>query len=110
MDATMRKIEVAASPHERSSAQTTSSSRLAYGIDGAADALDISRSRFYELIAAGEIAACKVGKRTIIPTTELAAFLDRHRVARLPDVRPGLAPRTAPAQSRQRGKSEPETE
>ena len=106
----MRKIEVAASPHERSSAQTTSSSRLAYGIDGAADALDISRSRIYELIAAGEIAACKVGKRTIIPTTELAAFLDRHRVARLPDVRPGLAPRTAPAQSRQRGKSEPETE
>jgi excisionase family DNA binding protein len=109
MDATMRKTEVAASPHERSSAHTTSSSQLAYGIAGAADALDISRSRIYELIAAGEIAACKVGKRTIIPATELAAFLDRHRVARLPDVRPGLAQSTTPAQSPQRDKSGPGT-
>jgi excisionase family DNA binding protein len=86
MDATMRKPEVASSMHEVSSALTTSSSRLAYGIEGAADALDISRSRIYELIAAGEIAACKVGKRTIIPATELAAFLQRHRVVRLSDV------------------------
>jgi Helix-turn-helix domain len=107
MDATMRKTEVADVAYEVSSALTPSSSRLAYGIDGAADALDISRSRIYELIAAGEIA---VGKRTIIPATELAAFLDRHRVARLPDVRPGLAPRTALAQSQQRSKSELGTE
>lgn len=58
-------------------------SRLAYGIEHAAATLGLSRSRLYELIAAGEIAACKVGKRTIIPATELTAFLDRHRVAGL---------------------------
>jgi excisionase family DNA binding protein len=57
--------------------------RLAYGIDRAAEAISLSRARLYELIAAGEIAACKVGKRTIIPATELTAFLDRHRVTRL---------------------------
>jgi excisionase family DNA binding protein len=57
-------------------------SPLAYGIEDAADALGLSRSRIYELIAAGDIAACKVGRRTIIPTTELTAFLERHRVER----------------------------
>ena len=79
----MRKTEVADVAYEVSSALTPSSSRLAYGIDGAADALDISRSRIYELIARGEISACKIGKRTIIPAAELTAFLDRHRVAHL---------------------------
>ena len=57
-------------------------SPLAYGIEDAANALGLSRSRIYELIAAGDITACKVGKRTIIPTTELTAFLERHRVER----------------------------
>jgi excisionase family DNA binding protein len=63
---------------------------LAYGIEDAADALGLSRSRIYELIATGEIVACKVGKRTIIPTTELTAFLERHRVempSNLPEAR-----------------------
>ena len=54
---------------------------LAYGVIAAAAALDLSRSRIYELIAAGEIAICKIGKRTIIPTGELTAFLERHRVS-----------------------------
>jgi excisionase family DNA binding protein len=67
----------------------TQPQRLAFGIDEAAEALDLSRSRLYELIAAGEITACKVGKRTIIPATELTAFLDRHRVAGLPSHRAG---------------------
>ena len=57
--------------------------RLAYTIAETAEALAISRSRLYELIADGEITACKVGKRTIIPATELTAFLHRHRVERL---------------------------
>jgi len=56
---------------------------LAYGVDDAAKAIGISRSRLYELISAGEIAVCKVGKRTIIPTVELTALLERHRVERL---------------------------
>ena len=60
-----------------------SPTRLAYGINAAAAALDLSRSRLYELISEGEIGTCKVGKRTIIPATEMAAFLDRHRVDRL---------------------------
>jgi excisionase family DNA binding protein len=53
---------------------------LAYSIESAADALGLSRSRIYELIAAGGIVPCKVGKRTIIPAAELTAFLERHRV------------------------------
>jgi excisionase family DNA binding protein len=83
MDAIMSKPKVTAVAHEPHRAPTTLSPRLAYGIDDAADALDLSRSRIYELIAAGEIAACKVGKRTIIPAAELTAFLERHRVERL---------------------------
>jgi excisionase family DNA binding protein len=99
MDTTMRKTEVTEPSNGVASAQTTSYPRLAYGIEGAADALDLSRSRIYELIAAGEIVACKVGKRTIIPATELAAFLERHRVARLPGVGPALPPRIELSQS-----------
>jgi len=57
---------------------------LAYGVIAAAAALDLSRSRIYELISDGEIGACKIGKRTVIPASELTAFLDRHRVTRLP--------------------------
>ena len=68
-------------------------SRLAYGIEDAAEAIGLSRSRLYELIGAGEIAACKVGKRTIIPVSELTAFLERHRVERLADGR-ARSPRT----------------
>jgi excisionase family DNA binding protein len=60
--------------------------RLAYGIDKAAEAISLSRARLYELIGTGEIGVCKVGKRTIIPATELTAFLDRHRVNRLSGV------------------------
>jgi len=61
-------------------ASATSVSPLAYSIESAADALGLSRSRIYELIAAGGIVPCKVGKRTIIPAAELTAFLERHRV------------------------------
>jgi len=56
--------------------------RLAYTVGDAANTLSLSRSRIYELVAAGEIAVCKIGKRTVIPGSELIAFLDRHRVAR----------------------------
>ena len=78
-------------------------SRLAYGIDDAANALDLSRSRIYELIAAGEITACKVGKRTIIPAAELTAFLERHRVERLPARRSAPAPRPETASEHKLG-------
>ena len=110
MDATMSKTEVAKPAHEKSPALTTSSSRLAYGIRGAADALDLSRSRIYELITAGEIAACKVGKRTIIPAAELANFLQRHRVTQLPDLRRGPASRTELSESQRGRESGPRSE
>lgn len=77
----------------------TQPQRLAYGIDEAAQALDLSRSRLYELIAAGEITACKVGKRTIIPATELTAFLDRHRVAGLSAAQTGGSPAPRPQEA-----------
>lgn len=64
--------------------------RLAYGIDEAAEAVSLSRARLYELIGTGEIGVCKVGKRTLVSATELASFLDRHRVNRLSGV--GAAP------------------
>jgi excisionase family DNA binding protein len=83
----MPKTEITSAAHEPHHTLATPFPRLAYGIDAAADTLDLSRSRVYELIAAGEIAACKVGKRTIIQAAELTAFLDRHRVARLSGVR-----------------------
>jgi excisionase family DNA binding protein len=78
----MSKTEGSAVACEPPRAFTNPLPRLAYGINDAADTLDLSRSRIYELIAGGEICACKVGKRTIIPAAELTAFLDRHRVAR----------------------------
>jgi excisionase family DNA binding protein len=102
MDTTMNKTEVTEPSNEVASAQTSSYPRLAYGIEGAADALDISRSRIYELIASGEIAACKVGKRTIIPAAELTAFLDRHRVARLSGRTAATSPCVNPAPSPRR--------
>jgi len=75
--------------------------RLAYGVDDTADALSLSRSRIYELIASGEIAACKVGKRTIIPVAELTAFLERHRVERLSSMQAPPPPRPHPVGSQQ---------
>lgn len=37
----------------------------------------IGRSKFYELIAAGEIEFIKVGTITLVPIASLARFLDR---------------------------------
>ena len=84
MDAAMRKKTVPLPAEPVPARAQATRDRLAYGVENAAAALGLSRSRIYELIAGGEIAVCKVGKRTIIPATELRAFLDRHRVARLP--------------------------
>jgi len=101
MDAAMSNSKGAAVSREKSRASATSSLPLAYGIEHAADALGLSRSRLYELIAAGEIAVCKVGKRTIIPVAELTGFLDRHRVVRSPEQR--VASRPVPAHSSGQG-------
>jgi excisionase family DNA binding protein len=51
--------------------------RLAYRVKEAADVLAISRSRFYELVAAGQIKVLKDGTRTLVRKSELEGYLDR---------------------------------
>lgn len=38
----------------------------------------IGRSKFYELIAAGEIRTIKVGAITLVPVASITAFLEAH--------------------------------
>jgi excisionase family DNA binding protein len=40
-------------------------------------AIGVSRSTLYELIAAGEIAIRKIGRKTLIPREELTSFAAR---------------------------------
>lgn len=57
--------------------QHRTTERLAYRVKEAAESLAISRSRFYELVAAGEIRVLKDGSRTLVRKSELVAYLDR---------------------------------
>jgi excisionase family DNA binding protein len=57
--------------------QRQTTERLAYRVKEAAESLAISRSRFYELVAAGEIRVLKDGSRTLVRRSELVAYLDR---------------------------------
>jgi len=41
----------------------------------------IGRSKFYELIAAGEIEVVKIGAMTLVPLESLQALIDRSRTA-----------------------------
>jgi excisionase family DNA binding protein len=50
--------------------------RLAYRVSEAAEALAISRSRFYELVAEGRIHTLKEGARTLVRRSELERYLD----------------------------------
>ena len=50
--------------------------RLAYRVSEAAEALAISRSRFYELVSEGRIRVLKEGARTLVRRTELERYLD----------------------------------
>ncbi|AYV49597.1 DNA-binding protein [Caulobacter flavus] len=54
---------------------------MAYRVKEAAEVLSISRSRFYELVAAGEILTLKEGARTLVRRRELEAYLDRLEAA-----------------------------
>jgi excisionase family DNA binding protein len=49
---------------------------IAYRPRDAALVLGVSRSRLYELIAAGEITARKCGAATLIPRSELERFIN----------------------------------
>lgn len=50
--------------------------RMAYRISEAAEVLALSRSRFYELVAAGRIRTLKEGARTLVRRSELERYLD----------------------------------
>lgn len=61
-----------------------SDTKLAYTVPAFCDAAGIGKSKLYEMLAAGEIKAKKVGKRTLIPGEEgrrwlasLPAFVSR---------------------------------
>lgn len=49
--------------------------RIALRVPEACASLAISKSKFYEEVAAGRIKAFKVGGRTIIPVAEIEAYL-----------------------------------
>jgi excisionase family DNA binding protein len=64
--------------NSRSDRQRTSHSaltRLAYSPSEGAQVLGISRSKIYELIAAGDLKVIKLGSRTLILHSELVRFL-----------------------------------
>lgn len=50
--------------------------KLAYKINEAATAVGISRSKLYQLIAAGELRKTRVGGRSVIRAADLEALLD----------------------------------
>lgn len=51
------------------------STKIAYSIDEAAEALRVSRSTFYDLMTAGKVRTVKIGARRIIPASALEEFL-----------------------------------
>ena len=52
-----------------------------YRIPEATEALGISRSRLYELLAAGQIESVHVGRTRLIPAEALEEYVDRLREA-----------------------------
>ena len=50
---------------------------LLHTINPACKRVGLGRTKFYELINAGEIKAIKVGQRTLIPESELQRWLAR---------------------------------
>jgi len=50
-------------------------SPLALSVRDAAEAIGISRSALYKLIAAGEVRVVRFGRRTVVPVDELQRLL-----------------------------------
>lgn len=50
---------------------------LLYDVTAAGQALSIGRNEIYHRIQTGEIRSVRIGRRRLIPATELAAFVDR---------------------------------
>lgn len=55
--------------------------RAAYPIPEAAFQLGVSRSHAYRMIAAGELRAIKLGRRTLIPASEIRRVAEQAEAA-----------------------------
>jgi len=65
-----------------SSSPTTSVPKAAFTVDEFRGAFgNMSRSKFYELVAEGRIRTLKLGRRTLVPATEVPALLDSLKAA-----------------------------
>jgi excisionase family DNA binding protein len=53
--------------------------RILYRPTEAAETLGLSRTRLYQLLAAGEIGSVKIGTSRRIPAADLEAFVNRKR-------------------------------
>ena len=51
--------------------------RLTFSIEEAARALGVGRSLIFTLLKEGQLKSIRVGRRRLIPSGELQAFLDR---------------------------------
>lgn len=56
---------------------TMTQAKLSYTVPDACAQIGVGRSTFYELIASGEIRTFKIGTRTLVPASELVAFIER---------------------------------
>lgn len=65
----------------RNTPQTNETAPLAHRIPAACARLGIGHSKLYALIASGEIRSIKVGARTLIPESELVAFIAKRMEA-----------------------------
>jgi len=54
----------------------TPTSRLAYSVNSFCEAVDISRTTFYQLIADGKLKTVKVGNKTLVTADEAQRFID----------------------------------
>lgn len=64
----------------------------------AADALGLSRSKVYELLAGGELPSVRIGRTRRIALTDLEQFVERHRVPAAAGATPTTTTREAQAQ------------
>ena len=59
--------------------------KLLLSIPEAADRLSIGRSKFYELVAAGEVEVVRIGRAVRVPADAVSGFAARLRAAQAPD-------------------------
>lgn len=84
------------------SMKTHPDNKLLVRVDEAAARLGISRSKLYELMAAGHIAYVKIGRSVRIPTTALEEFVEslEAQVTSWRDVDLGTKPLQRPQETR----------